>query len=351
MSRLGPKRGLGDVGATDDPGAQPMPISPSSPSVTPPAWTDGEPVPHTVWPAAQVSAQHQRAGRYLPGCAAHPGKMLPALARRIIEAYSAPGDLIVDPMAGTGTTAVEAALAGRRCVGVELEDRWAALARANLDHVLAPEARDLAEVRAGDARALPQLLGDLAGGVDLIVTSPPYACDAGVIDKPAWQAGRCLCDRESLNYSASRNNLGHARGETYLAEMAAVYAACHAVLRPGGLMVTVTKNMRRAGRLVDLAGTTVRLAHQAGFSYLQHNIALLGALRDGEIVAHPSFWQLRHARLARAAGQPVHLTVHEDVLVFAARRTDPRRTDPDRPRHQPAVAASRHADDPGAGRG
>ncbi|MHB1740928.1 MAG: DNA methyltransferase, partial [Actinomycetes bacterium] len=77
----------------------------------------------------QTSAQHQRAGRYLPGCAAHPAKMLPVLARRIIQAYSAPGDLVVDPMAGVGTTVVEAALAGRRCVGVELEARWVSLAR------------------------------------------------------------------------------------------------------------------------------------------------------------------------------------------------------------------------------
>lgn len=302
-----------------------MPISPSSPSspsapspVPPPNPADHEPVPLTVWPVAQVSAQHQRAGRYLPGCAAHPGKMLPALARRIVEAYSAPGDLVLDPMAGIGTTVIEAALAGRHGIGVELEERWVGLARANLDHVLPPAARVLAEVRAGDARVLAGLLGELAGTVDLIVTSPPYGCDAGVIDKGAWLAGASLCDRESLNYSTSRTNLGHARGEAYLTEMAAVYAACFAALRPGGLLATVTKNMRRGGRLVDLAGITVRLTHEAGFAYLQHVVALLGAVRDGELVAHPSFWQLRQTRLARANGHPVHLTVHEDTLVFQA---------------------------------
>ncbi|MHB1739552.1 MAG: ISL3 family transposase, partial [Actinomycetes bacterium] len=106
---------------------------------------------------------------------------------------------------------------GRRCVGVELEARWVSLARANLEHVLPPGARSLAEVRAGDARVLPALLGNLASTVDLIVTSPPYACDAGVIDKTAWLTGARLCERENLSYSTSRANLGHARGETYLA--------------------------------------------------------------------------------------------------------------------------------------
>jgi tRNA G10 N-methylase Trm11 len=235
--------------------------------------------------------------------------MVPALARRIVEAYSAPGQLLVDPMCGIGTTLVEGAELGRRCLGVEVEERWADLARGNLDHALSPERRGLGEVRVGDARQLPGLLGDVAGSVDLVATSPPYACDVGTIDKAAWLAGRSLCDRASRNYSPSRTNLGHARDEAYLAQMADVYGACHAVLRPGGLLVTVTKNLRRSGRCFDLAAV--------GFTYHQHVIALLCAVRGSELVGRPSFWQLTQTRKARARGLPAHLVAHEDVLVFA----------------------------------
>src|SRR6266498_4829503 len=115
-------------------------------------------VPLAVWPVAQVSAQYQRAGRYHPDSSAHPGKMLPALARRIVEEYSEPGALVVDPMAGIGTTLVEAAALGRRAVGVELESRWVALARQNLDCALSPQQRRLAQIRRGDARRLPTLI-------------------------------------------------------------------------------------------------------------------------------------------------------------------------------------------------
>ena len=59
--------------------------------------------------------------------------------------------------------------------------------------------------------------------------------------------------------------------------MAEVFAACHAVLRPGGRLVVVTKNTRRKGRMLDLAGLTVALATRAGFSYLGHVIALHAA--------------------------------------------------------------------------
>lgn len=276
-----------------------------------------EPIPLAVWPVAQRTAQVQRAGRYRAESVAHPGKMLPALAARIMDEYSTPGDLVADPMCGTGTTLVEAAAQGRRALGVELEDRWADLARANLDTALDGQARRLAEVRTGDATALPGPLADVAGRVDLVCTSPPYGCDAGIIDKPGWLAGGRLCPPDSRDYSADQANLGHARGDSYATAMAQVYAGCHGLLRPGGLLVVVTKNTRRAGRLLDLAALTVTLAQAAGFTYLQHVIALHAAIRDDDLVGRPSYWQLAAVRAARAKGGPAHLVAHEDVTVFA----------------------------------
>ena len=275
-----------------------------------------EPVPLAVWPCAQRTGHLQRAGRYLPESTAHPGKMLPDLARRITAQYAPPGGLVVDPMCGIGTTLVEAATQGRRSVGVELETRWADLAHKNLALALPAERAGLGEVRVGDARHLPQVLADLAGTVDLVATSPPYACTPGMIDKPAWRHGGALARRDTENYSSDRANLGHARGAAYLAEMAIVYAGCFQLLRPGGLLVTVTRNLRRQGRVFDLAGETVRLAEQAGYQYLQHVIALLAAVRDSTLHARPSFWQLTQTRRARQHGQPASLLVHEDVLVF-----------------------------------
>jgi modification methylase len=275
-------------------------------------------VPLAIWPVAQTTAQWQRAGRYLPAVTAHPGKMLPELARRIIDEYSTPGQLVVDPLAGIGTTIVEAALLDRQAIGVELEARWATLAEENLDHMLDQGRRPLAEVRRGDARRLTTLLSDVAGMVDLIVTSPPYACDAGVIDKQAWLAGGRLCPPDTLNYSTDRANLGHARGTAYAEAMADIYAACHEVLRPGGRLVVVTKNTRRKGRTQDLAGLTVTLATAAGFSYLGHVIALHAAVRDGDLAGRPSYWQATQLRHARERGEPAHLVAHEDVTAYIA---------------------------------
>ena len=134
---------------------------PWAPMAEPPS---SAPLPLSVWPTAQQSAASQRTGRYLPESTAHPAKMLPAIARQAIAAYSQPGDLILDPMCGIGTTLVEAIHLGRDAIGIELEARWANLASANLAHAHSHGATGTATVITGDARHLPNLIDpNLAG--------------------------------------------------------------------------------------------------------------------------------------------------------------------------------------------
>lgn len=61
----------------------------------------------------------------------HPTQKPVDLLRRVIETYTKPGDLVLDPYAGSGSTLLAAALCGRRAVGVEIDETyyWAAAAR------------------------------------------------------------------------------------------------------------------------------------------------------------------------------------------------------------------------------
>jgi hypothetical protein len=47
-------------------------------------------------------------------------KYIPQIARQAIELVSDPGELVLDPMVGSGTTLVEAWLTGRRAIGIDL---------------------------------------------------------------------------------------------------------------------------------------------------------------------------------------------------------------------------------------
>lgn len=66
----------------------------------------------------------------------HPtGKPLPLL-RNWVRLFTDPGECILDPYCGSGTTLVAAAMDGRRAVGVELDPRHAATSRERVAHAL-----------------------------------------------------------------------------------------------------------------------------------------------------------------------------------------------------------------------
>ncbi len=310
-------------------------------------------LPLAVWPCAQRTSQWQRHGRYTPESNRHPAKMLPEIARRAIDFYTDPGDLVLDPMCGIATTLVEAIHQDRRAIGVELERRWATLAAKNILHARAQGAPGQALILTDDARRLGRgVLDEHTGKVALILTSPPYgnatlgdprggqgmavarACEGRRVS--ASDRAYAAKTRKSCRYGDSAPCLARlpygrvedalnpappsgtaGRGEeSYLSAMAVVYGACARMLKPGGFLVLVVKNMRADGALRNLAGESTLLCRHAGLDYWQHAIALLAAVHEGELRPRPSFWQLLHARNALARGERTQLVCHEDVLVF-----------------------------------
>ena len=138
------------------------------------SWFESTPA-LSVWATAQASPVGQRKDRYVPESTAHPAKMLPAIAAHAITHYTEPGELVLDPMCGIGTTLVEAVHAGRRTIGVEYEPHWATVADSNLSLTRAAGLPVDGRVFHGDARKLATVLpAEYYGEVALVVTSPPY---------------------------------------------------------------------------------------------------------------------------------------------------------------------------------
>ena len=271
----------------------------------------------SVWLVAQRPPAHQRRGRYLPESSDHPAKMAPALARAAIGAYTQPGDLVVDPMCGAGTTLVEAARAGRDSFGIEYEPQWAALARANLALAHQDGASGEATVTVGDCRDLRSLLPvGMAGQVALVLTAPPYGPSThGLVT--------CRSDgvhKRATRYSADHANLAYGGMATLLDAMERLLRDCSRILHPAGRVVLTARPWRRDGILVDLPGALVVAAERAGLCVAERHVALLAGLRAGALVPRASFFQLHGARQARLAGEPRCVIAHEDVLVLAAGR-------------------------------
>jgi modification methylase len=273
-----------------------------------------EPLPLSVWATAQQLPRAQRTGRYVPASTAHPAKMLPAVAAKAIAAYTRPGELVVDPMCGIGTTLVEAVHQGRQAIGVEYEARWAQLARANLTLAAGQGAPGTGRVVTGDARHLLDLLDPvLHGTAALVLTSPPYG--SSVHGQVAARPGRGVAKRDD-RYSADPANLAHTNHPTLLAAIEEILAAARLLVRPGGMVVLTARPWRRQGLLVDFPGQLTRAAQAAGLVAYERNVALLVGLREDRLVGRPSFFQLDRVRKARARGVPIRVIGHEDVLAF-----------------------------------
>lgn len=147
------------------------------------------------------------------------------LAEGVIGMFSAPGELVLDPFAGFGTTPVVALRMGRRAIAVELLPDRAEIIRRRLG--------GRGQVIEGDARQLGRLVRET---VDLCFTSPPYMTRDGH-------------PRNPLTGYRTRDG----QYDTYLRELESVGQQVAALLRPGGHLVVNAASTSAGSEVTPLA--------------------------------------------------------------------------------------------------
>jgi site-specific DNA-methyltransferase (adenine-specific) len=73
----------------------------------------------------------------------HEAKFPIELPRRFIRLFTDPGDLVLDPFMGSGTTGIAASTTGRDYIGFELDSAYAALARKRIAQAIRSMPRGL----------------------------------------------------------------------------------------------------------------------------------------------------------------------------------------------------------------
>ncbi|GAI23403.1 unnamed protein product [marine sediment metagenome] len=140
---------------------------------------------------------------------AHPAKANASMVEWIILKYTKPGDVIVDPMSGTFSTCVIAAVNNRHGIGAELEDKfykWGLEAKRRVERIPTLTQKGRMVVLKGDARELSKVLRENA---DAVVFSPPFAGAKQVIDTKFY--AKALKDLEGRD--VSKENAGLRTGE------------------------------------------------------------------------------------------------------------------------------------------
>lgn len=203
--------------------------------------------------------------------ASHPATYPIALAERFIRFLSKPGDTVLDPFMGSGSTMIAGGINGRDVIGIELYEKWIKLAwkliRARgaekpKQKGLAVWTDDLDErvvewpgIRILNCDAIEgvELLEE--NSVDLVVTSPPYAdvllgaASSSALTRHQAREKKGL----ALNYGDSERDIGRLEIEHWRAYMKGLGGELGRVVKPGGFMVMVVQNIVTKERLIPLA--------------------------------------------------------------------------------------------------
>ena len=200
--------------------------------------------PYTVW-----DFPVQGAGT-MPFGDAHFNGVTPALCvLNLVRRFTRPGDLVVDPMAGSATVADVARSLGRRAVSLDIAPRRTDVARA-------------------DARCWPL---------------PDAVARLAVIDSPY---------SDNLVYSGDPHCLGRisCRDGRFYREMGRVADEARRVLRPGGILAWIISDEYKGGRYMPV-GFRLQTVLAARFEFLD-TVALL---RHNDRSASP-MWEHRARR-------------------------------------------------------
>ncbi len=188
------------------------------------------------------------------GVLVHPAKFPETMAQEFIEFFTHPGERVLDPMAGTGSTLIAALRAGRNSCGIELNPKYAAIARQLIDEeraCLGAATETLqAEVLVSDAAKAVELN---LPTFDYVLTSPPY-WDMLRARGAATQKKRRDAPELDVFYSDDPHDLGNLDDyEVFLSRLVNIYAGLKPLLRPKAYLTIIVKNVKKGGKIYPLA--------------------------------------------------------------------------------------------------
>ncbi len=188
----------------------------------------------------------------------HPAKFPESLAQEFIEFFTKSGQVVLDPMVGTGSTLVAALRSGRHSYGLELNQVYADIARHVVDEEresLGEYAKDLvAEVITGNASYFKDIAKNREmPPVDYIITSPPYwnmLRERGA----ETQKKRRISPELDVFYSEDTNDLGNIDDyDEFIERLIDIYKQLKTQLQPRAYMTIIVKNVKKGGKVYPLA--------------------------------------------------------------------------------------------------
>jgi DNA modification methylase len=185
----------------------------------------------------------------------HPAGFPETLVREFVEFFTKCNMWVLDPFMGTGSTLLAARASGRNAIGVEINPRYASIAKSRLKEA-PPSTGTRQLVIQGNSQRLQGIFSkNNLQEIDFCITSPPY-----------WnQLKRSnLRQRERKEkgldtvYSNDPEDIGNINSyREFLDAQKQIFDEVYKVTKPGGYLVVVTNNVFSEGRLYPLAFDTL----------------------------------------------------------------------------------------------
>jgi len=193
------------------------------------------------------------------GVLVHPAKFPETLAQEFIEFFTKKGEAVLDPMAGTGSTLVAALRAGRNSYGIELNSKYAGIARQIIEEERAALGKTVenlkSEILNGDASLATEYRLPM---IDYVVTSPPY-WDMLHAKGAETQKKRRTASSLDVFYSDDPNDVGNIHNyEIFLERLVSIYAGLKPLLKEKAYLTIIVKNVKKGGRIYPLAWDLAR---------------------------------------------------------------------------------------------
>ena len=194
----------------------------------------------------------------------HPAKMNPLWAQRIIQEYSKLNEVILDPMAGVGTTGIEASRLGRKAVMIDIERKWVNEMKKNIK-LLEKNGQKIGEVMVmrGDATKLNKTMFPRKFKPDVVIFSPPYGHE-GVSGDTSLRGGEKYDE-----YGERDRNIGMKKGKAYDEAMLKVYASINKVLPKNKLMIVNIKDRTENRKRIRTGERLKNIAPLLGFKFVE----------------------------------------------------------------------------------
>ena len=211
-----------------------------------------------AWMKFQKSWFVHNPPRRQKGVLRHPAKFPETLAQEFIEFFTKQGQVVLDPMAGTGSALVAAIRAGRHGYGIELNPTYAQIAR----DIVTQERQKLSEsfnhvkalVITGDAARFAEYVTEYQiPQIDYVFTSPPYWDMLHSCGAQTQQKRRRSIELDVV-YSDDPNDLGNISDyNVFLEQLVKIYVSLQPFLRSGAYLTIIVKNVKKGGRIYPLA--------------------------------------------------------------------------------------------------